>query len=368
MPPLPAAEERPRGSAAVEPCYAASVSFDHILGQQPAIETLTRALTGGHVHHAYRFEGVEGVGKELTAIALAQALLCQDDEPLGCGHCDVCRRVAERAQTAPHTPLHPDVVYVARAMYPPETLGGRKETSSISIEQIRRVVLSRANYPPHEGRAQVFILRAAEQLSIGAANALLKTLEEPRPATYFVLLTARPDKLLDTIRSRSLPIRFGPLADAVIARILADHEVPEDRIASIVDLAGGSAAVALEASDSELGAPREQFVAQLRGAVDAPDLGAAIVLSESLGRDRFELIDDLRAVASAYVREARQAVRDAPAIAALAARRHRIVLDAIEAVERNGSAGLAVASLVASLRHAWPQRPGKPPPIVIGRR
>ncbi|RLB58845.1 MAG: DNA polymerase III subunit delta', partial [Deltaproteobacteria bacterium] len=98
--------------------------FDHILGQKPAIETLTRALASGHVHHAYRFEGAEGVGKELTAMAFAQALLCRADEPLGCGTCDVCRRVVERAQTAPHTPLHPDVVVVARGLYPPETLGG----------------------------------------------------------------------------------------------------------------------------------------------------------------------------------------------------------------------------------------------------
>ena len=332
---LLAGDVRRWGPAAVEPCYAAAVPFDHILGQPTAIETLTRALSGGHVHHAYRFEGVDGVGKELTAVALAQALLCGDGEPLGCGKCDVCRRVIERAQTAPHTPLHPDVVYVARGFYPPETLGGKKETASISIEQIRRVVLSRAHYPPHEGRAQVFILRAAEQLSIGAANALLKTLEEPRPATYFVLLTARPDKLLDTIRSRSLPVRFGPLPDEVVARILRDHEVPEDRVASIVDLAGGSAAAALDASDPELGGPREQFVAQLQGAVDAPDLGAAIALSESVGRDRHQLVADLRAVAGAYAREGRQAVKTAPSLAEVAARRHRIGLDAIDAGERS---------------------------------
>lgn len=342
--------------------------FDHILGQPTAVETLTRALRGGLVHHAYRFEGAMGVGKELAAMALAQALLCTGGEPLGCGTCEACRRVLERASTPPHTPLHPDVIMVARGLYSPDMLGGAKEAAAISIEQIRRVVLSRANYPSHEGRAQVFILRDAEQLSIGAANALLKTLEEPRAATYFVLLTAQPQKLLDTIRSRSLPVRFGPLPDEVIAGMLADHDVAEDRIDAIVELAGGSAAAALAASDPELGGQREQFVTQLRGAVDAPHLAAAVALSESLGRDRHELVGDLRAVAGSYAREARREVSDTPDAAELAARRHRIVLDAIDAVERNGSAGLAVTSLVASLRHAWPQRPGKPPPVVIMRR
>ncbi len=341
--------------------------FDHILGQPTAVETLTRALNSNLVHHAYRFEGAAGVGKELAAVALAQALLCTDGVPFGCGTCEACRRVVERASSPPHTPLHPDVVLVARGLYSPDMLGGAKEAAAISIEQIRRVVLSRANYPPHEGRAQVFIVRDAEQLSIGAANALLKTLEEPRGATYFVLLTAQPRKLLDTIRSRSLPVRFGPLPDEVIARILTDHEVAADRIDAIVELSGGSAAAALAASDPEFGGQQEQFVDQLRGAVEAPHLATAVALSEALGRDRHQLVNDLRAVAGSYAREAREAVGDAPHAAEVAARRHRIVLDAIDAVERNGSAGLAVASLVASLRHAWPQRPGKPP-VIITRR
>src|SRR5690606_3322038 len=130
-------------------------------------------------------------------------LVCVGGDRLGCGACDACRRAALTADAEPPAPLHPDVVIVARGFYPPDTIGGKKEANEISVEQIRRVVLSRASYAPHEGRATVFIVRDAEQLSVSAANALLKTLEEPRPSTYFVLLTARGDKLLDTIRSRS---------------------------------------------------------------------------------------------------------------------------------------------------------------------
>jgi len=331
-----------------------------------AIETLTRALSNGLVHHAYRFEGGDGVGKEMAAIALAQALLC-DDHKTGCGECQTCRRVAKRADQPPQVPLHPDVVMVGRQLYP-ESIIGKKEIKEISVQQIRRVVLSRVAYAPHEGRAQVFIIRAADQLSIGAANALLKTLEEPRPDAHFVLLTSRPDKLLDTIRSRSLPVRFGPLPDEVIASILRDNGVDQASVADAVEMAGGSAAVALAVADAEESQARGGFVRDVMKAVEASDMHDAITLAESLKAERSELIGHLRALASTYARCVRRDVGAAPRRAELAARRYELVLDAVDAIERNGAAGLAVASLVASLKHAHQRRPGTKPPIVLQRR
>jgi DNA polymerase-3 subunit delta' len=349
-------------------CTTAAMAFDHILGQRTAIETLTRALRHGLVHHAYRFEGLDGIGKEKAALALAQALLCTADDVLGCGRCDACRRVVERNEGPPASPLHPDVVYVARAFYPPDLIGGKKEASEISVEQIRRVVLSRANYSPHEGRAQVFIVRGAEELSLSAANALLKTLEEPRPATHFILLTSRSDKLIDTIRSRSLPIRFGPLPDDVIARILRDSDAPEGRIAELVQMAGGSASAALHAADPELSTARADFVSELLAAVDAPDLAAGVRVGEGLDGDRRQVASDLRALAGAFAQRARTAVVARTGQAEIEARRHALVHDAIDCIERNGSPSLAISSLVASLRHAYLRRPGNKPHIVIARR
>jgi DNA polymerase III subunit delta' len=341
--------------------------FDAIRGQATAIETLTRAIRAGLVHHAYRFEGPEGVGKELTAIAFAQALLCHGGSN-GCGTCDTCRRIAQRNPEPPAVPLHPDVVLVGRGVYPPDTIGGKRETNEISVEQIRRVILARAAYAPHEGRAQVFIVRDAEQLSISAANALLKTLEEPRPATHFVLVTARAERLLDTIRSRTLPVRFGPLPDDVVAHILRSREVAEDRIPALVEIAAGSASLAIDAADPEASAAREAFVREMERAVEAPDLATAIQLAESLDRDRPRMADDLRALGGTYARRARTLVSTAPAAAELEARRHALVLDAIDSVERNGSAPLLVTSLVASLRHGGQRRPGVKPAIVQPRR
>jgi DNA polymerase-3 subunit delta' len=342
------------------------VGFDHILGQSAAIETLQRALKGGHVHHAYRFEGIEGVGKERTALALAQALLCNGGDVLGCGQCDACRRAGTFADTEPAVPLHPDLVIVARGFYPPETIGGKNELSEISVEQVRRVVLARTAYPPHEGRAQVFIIRDADQLSVSAANAMLKALEEPRPSIHFVLLTARSDKLLDTIRSRSLPVRFAPLSDAVLARLLAERGVDAARIAAIVPLAGGSVAAALLLADAEASARRDALVRDVLAAVDAPDLTAAIELAAALRGERGQLVVDLQAVAAAYLARARDARRE-PARMELEARRHELVMDAIDAVERNGSTTLVVPALIGSLRAGWQRRPGVKPPIVVQR-
>lgn len=341
------------------------VPFDSIRGQKTAIDTLKRALGSGLVHHAYRFQGPAGVGKELTAVALAQALLCESD-PLGCGVCRACRRAAQRGDTEPIVPLHPDVVLIGRGIYPPDTIGGKKEAKEISVEQVRRVILSRAHYAPHEGKAQLFIIRDAEQLSISAANALLKTLEEPRPHTHFVLLTSSPERLLDTIRSRSLPVRFGPLSATDVAAILRDNGVDGERIEDAVELSGGSAEVALAAAEE--GSERAHFVRDVLRAVASPHLSEAVHFAESLNRKRPQLIDDLRALAGAYARRVRQIVGTDVDAAELDARRHELVLDAIDSVERNGAPSLAITSLVASLHHGFANRPGTKPPIVLQRR
>src|SRR6185437_7825594 len=141
-------------------------------------------------------------------------------------------------------PVHPDVVILERALYEPAAIGRRTpETQDLSIDQVRTLVLARAAFPPHEGRAKVFVIRRAEELSVPAANALLKTLEEPGAKTHFVLLSALADSLLPTIRSRTQRVRFGPLPEAVVAELLAAQGV--EKAAAIAPLSRGSMATAL---------------------------------------------------------------------------------------------------------------------------
>ncbi|MCK6589726.1 MAG: DNA polymerase III subunit [Polyangiaceae bacterium] len=325
--------------------------FSHILAQETAVGTLTRALRSGRVHHAYRFEGPDGVGKELAAFALAQALVCEANDPLGCGVCSACKRAVTLSEDDPKVPLHPDVTLIERGLYPPEVIGKKKEANEVSVDQIRTIVLSHASYPPHEGKARVYIFRRAEELSTSAANALLKILEEPRQGTHFILLTSRGDRLLNTIRSRTLPIRFAPLPDEVVRNILVSRGI-KGRLDLAIELAAGSASAAIELADEERSASRDDFVNRALAAADARDLGPAVDLAETAERDKSELHRDLRALAAALARSARSSVNDAPEKAALAARRYEAVARAAARLERNAAPMLALVSLITELRDA----------------
>ena len=136
--------------------------FDGILGQETALQTLKTALASGRLHHAYRFEGPDGVGKEQAAFSLARALVCPEQPDVGCGACSACRRVMTRSQEPPCVPLHPDVVLVERGLYPPAVLGrSSPETIGIGVEQVRRIVVARAL---HKARldAELAALRAQQ--------------------------------------------------------------------------------------------------------------------------------------------------------------------------------------------------------------
>src|SRR5262249_10538422 len=151
------------------------------------------------------------------------------------------------------------------------------------------LVLSRAAYPPHEGRAKVIIIRRAEELSTSAANALLKTLEEPIASTHFILLTDTLDALLPTVLSRTQRVRFGTLPDAVVQRILVEKNIEEKLAESVVPLANGSVKDALALCDAEESALRNEFVAAAEHAIAQKDFGAVLELAEEAKKEKTSL-------------------------------------------------------------------------------
>jgi DNA polymerase-3 subunit delta' len=318
-------------------------AFDRVLGQPTAVETLRRALSTGRVHHAYRFEGPEGVGKELAAFALAQALLCE--RGTGCEECSACRRASTFSEEPPQVPLHPDVVLVGRGLYS-GTLRSAKESTGISVEQIRRIVLGRVGFPPHEGKALVVIVRDADELTVSAANALLKTLEEPHAGVHFVLLTSRPNRLLDTVRSRTLAVRFGPLPEPALRAILTQHGVEPDPAA----LAQGSASTALRWAEGDERAELDAFARALDEAATSDDLGRALELATDLPRDRHVLVSHLLGYGQLLALENRARVRDDLPGAVEATRRYQALQNAVSALERNAAPALAIEAMVAALR------------------
>jgi DNA polymerase-3 subunit delta' len=323
------------------------MGFERVLGQKTAVDTLERALERRQVHHAYRFEGPEGVGKELSALLLARALVCESAAPGGCGSCSACHRALRFSTQAPHVPMHPDVVLVERGLYPPAQLGrSSPETTGISVQQVRRMVLARMGFGPHEGRALCFIVRAAHELTTSAANALLKTLEEPPANTYFVLLTHRPGELLDTVRSRTLAVRFGALSDALLVELGRERGVTPELAA----LAEGSVSIAISLASEDTLAERNTFTEAALSALDAPDFASALGFIRELGPNREEIGAKLSHLAVSLATFARNAVSKDPERAERFAHCHRVVLDTLRALQQNAQPTLALEAMILKLR------------------
>lgn len=325
-----------------------------ILAQETAVMTLRRALGNDRVHHAYLFDGPDGVGKELAAFGLAQALVCERrgasapaDE--ACGECSACVRAAPKA--GERRPVHPDVIVIERGLYEPAAIGRRTpEAQEISIDQVRTLVLARSAFAPHEGRAKVFVVRRAEEMSVSAANALLKTLEEPGQRTHFVLLSSQADTLLPTIRSRTQRLRFGALSSEVVTKLLVARGVDAFRAAEIARIAGGSASAALALSDEEASVDRARFVTRALEAIDSPDMGAALELAEEAKKEKGDLPLRLTALADALAERAVKAAGAEDRTADVAATQYQMVLLAIEQLGGNASAQLVVEGLMIRMR------------------
>jgi DNA polymerase-3 subunit delta' len=248
-------------------------------------------------------------------------------------------------------PKHPDLVLLERGLYPPAVIGRRtEETQDLSIDQVRTVVLAHAAFGPHEGRAKVFILRRAEELSVPAANALLKTLEEPGRGTHFILLSARANGLLTTVRSRTQRVRFAVLPDGVVASLLASLGVDPGRASSVAKLSRGSLALAMSLADPEESAARDAFAARATAALSASDFGPALELAEEAKKAKEGLETRVLAFAAHLADQAVVAVGADSRTAERDAARYGFALRAITELDGNASAQFVVESMLARMR------------------
>jgi DNA polymerase-3 subunit delta' len=219
--------------------------FRDVVGHVRLIDLLSRSVAGGTLPPSLLFAGPAGIGKHLTALAVAQALNCTQGSkfkvhgsgPDACGTCAACSRIARG--------VHPDVLFVAPG-----------DSGAIKIDQVREII-DRAQYRPFEGRRRVVVIDEADALVHPAQNALLKTLEEPTPSSVFILVTAHPDMLLPTVLSRCPQLRFRPLSAADIATALMARGRSEAEARAVAATADGSLGQALQASAGELVESRE---------------------------------------------------------------------------------------------------------------
>ncbi|MBX7232633.1 MAG: DNA polymerase III subunit [Bdellovibrionales bacterium] len=169
--------------------------WNQIFGQQKALTQLDQSLKNGRLSHAYLFVGPSAVGKKKTALALAQRILCESGNSCGC--CRSCLKV-EKGQSENLIILQNDSTEL------------KNNQGIIKVEVIRQMIAS-LSLQIWQGSSRVVILDQAHEMNLQAANALLKTLEEPPSQTYFILVSSQPHQLPSTIKSRCQWVQFGRL-------------------------------------------------------------------------------------------------------------------------------------------------------------
>jgi DNA polymerase-3 subunit delta' len=202
-------------------------------GQVDAMAFLERAAE--RPHHAYLFAGPEGSGKQLAARAFTAALICKEG---GCGLCRDCRLALEDR--------HPNLVLVEPEGRDIRVGDGPDEDGTA------RWMVARAHLTAPEAGRKVFRIEQADRMTEEAADVLLKALEEPPAETVFLLSSARPHEIPETIRSRCQTVAFRPLAEDFLVETLVREGIEEGRARLASRIAGGNLGRARRvAADSE---------------------------------------------------------------------------------------------------------------------
>jgi len=243
--------------------------------QDPALSALRAAHAQGRLAHAYLFWGPDGIGKTVAALGLAQMLLCRETSA-PCGRCPECERVARLT----HPDLHVLLPEVRSAKQDP-----RKEleaygrdpyyclqiarNASIGIERVRSLKLEASKARVERGGRVIFI-RNADRMTLEAAQAALKLIEEPQADTFVVLTCTDPSHLLPTILSRCQRLRLRALPRAFIESILRDVRGASAAQARIVaGLADGRLCHALAWADGDVLAQRDEALALVEAPADS---------------------------------------------------------------------------------------------------
>jgi DNA polymerase-3 subunit delta' len=235
-----------------------TMAFTEVVGHQRSLQILRRMIETGRIHHAYLFTGMEGIGKRLVALNMAKALNCAEPGGEACDSCRSCRLIDKG--------VHPDIILI-------EPTG-----ESIKIEQIRELERSIA-FKPYEARWRVILIDRAERMTRDAANALLKTLEEPPPWTTVILSARTIESLPATVLSRCQRIRFSPLSHEEVKKVLLDRLSTEE-ITMLAPLTGGSPGRALQMDSEEIKRVKDLVISAL-----SPSLNRRLQIARELAHE-----------------------------------------------------------------------------------
>ncbi|CAO0823733.1 DNA polymerase III subunit delta' [Desulfarculales bacterium] len=329
-----------------------------VIGQERALKQLETEMASGRLAHAYLFVGPIGSGRGSTALALFQALNCQDaDAGVACNQCPSCRRALSGQ--------HEELMVLA----PP----GDQASAQIKVEAVREMIRS-ISFAPLGRHIRLVLIRQAAQLNLASANVLLKTLEEPPPRNILVLTVQTPGEILPTLVSRCRRVNFLPLEEGLIADELMRRGLDQASARIKGALSGGSLGRALDLDQGWLTATLtrlREYLATPLGALEdwslAEELVAPFRRGERLDRQGLVELLDLLAL---YFRDSAVAAAGRPQAAFLAAgdlapaepdlaqasRGFELVRACQTQVLANAAPELALTVLLQGLRQAIPVR------------
>lgn len=245
--------------------------FQDIIGHQQTITSLQTAVARQRLAHAYLFHGEAAIGKRSVALCFAQALNCERSSPSdmidACSTCRSCQQIQART--------HPDFFVIE----PDNELA----TPQIKIEQVREIE-QQIMYRPLIGERKICLIDEADRMTIGAANALLKTLEEPPDHSLFFLITSRPAALPSTIRSRCQSLRFAtPARTQVEAALILKREIPpaDARLLAIVSEGRIGEALSVDAKETRA---RQQELLELVRPQSLQSITAILSAAEAIAK------------------------------------------------------------------------------------
>lgn len=208
-------------------------SFKDVVGHKQVIGYIQKAIEEEKVSHAYLLSGEKGSGKKLLAQLFATTLLCEKGGVDPCNHCHSCIQ-AESGN-------HPDIIMVT-----PEKPG------VLGIEDIRRQVNDTVHIKPYQGRKKIYLIEHVQTMTTQAANALLKTMEEPPSYVVLLLMTENHEVLLPTITSRCVMLKLRHLRDTLIRKYLMEVlDVPKDKANMCAAFAQGNLGRAVFLTNTE---------------------------------------------------------------------------------------------------------------------
>lgn len=273
--------------------------FIHLLGNDEVKNGLRRLLATQRAPGSLLFMGEEGVGKKLFALEFAKALNCRNPQTVStqgaevlfdaCDECSSCRRIS-RSTFPAFGNVDDDKNRLIWSQHTDVAMA--RPYKNIIRVPVMRELESEANFRPFEGAARIFIIEDAEYMNDQAANALLKTLEEPAPTTHLILTTANPTALLPTIRSRCQVIRFAPIPVERIEHFLLENKKMAPADAKLLARTSrGSIGRALRSEADSYRALRQDMLGVLMSLVNADRahlLASAEDLAAAKDRDSFE--------------------------------------------------------------------------------